>query len=72
MPRFYGIVRPSTNKAATPGKEKKAGKPPGAPLARGKARVRLLPQKATGTARIGPRAPSKGIMGRWGDLPPLC
>lgn len=35
MPRFYGIVRPSTNKAATPGKEKKAGKPPGAPPGKG-------------------------------------
>lgn len=26
MPRFYNIVKPSTNKAATPGQEKK-GKP---------------------------------------------
>ena len=29
MPRFYGtIVRPSANKAATPGQEQKGGKPP--------------------------------------------
>lgn len=30
MPRFYNIVKPSANKAAAPGKEKKAGKQPGA------------------------------------------
>lgn len=30
MPRFYNIVKPSTNKAATPGQEKK-GKPPAPP-----------------------------------------
>ncbi|NBK20262.1 hypothetical protein [Anaerotruncus sp. 1XD42-93] len=32
MPRYYSDrMRPSANKAAAPGKEKKAGKPPGAP-----------------------------------------
>ncbi len=35
MPRFYDIVKPSANKAAAPGKEKKAGKPPGAPPGKG-------------------------------------
>lgn len=35
MPRFYGIVKPSANKAAAPGKEKKAGKPPVAPPGKG-------------------------------------
>lgn len=29
MPRFYNIVKLSANKAASPGKEKKAGKPSG-------------------------------------------
>lgn len=32
MPRFYNVVRPSTNKAAIPGQERKgAGKPPAPP-----------------------------------------
>ena len=35
MPRFYNIVKPSANKAAAPGKEKKAGKPPIAPTGKG-------------------------------------
>lgn len=35
MPRFYDIVKPSANKAAAPGKEKKAGKPPVAPPGKG-------------------------------------
>jgi len=35
MPRFYGIVKPSANKAAAPGKEKKAGKTPGEPSGKG-------------------------------------
>ena len=35
MPRFYNIVKPSANKAAAPGKDKKAGKPPGAPPGKG-------------------------------------
>ena len=36
MPRFYDIVRPSSNKAATPGQEKKGGKPPAQPKNDGK------------------------------------
>ena len=37
MPRFYSdIVRPSTNTAATPGQEKKGGKPPAQPKNDGK------------------------------------
>ena len=36
MPRFYSDrMRPSANKAAAPGKEKKAGKPPVAPPGKG-------------------------------------
>lgn len=35
MPRFYDIVKPSANKAAAPGKENKAGKPPVAPPGKG-------------------------------------
>ncbi len=35
MPRFYDIVRPSSNKAATPGQEKK-GKTPAPPKNDGK------------------------------------
>lgn len=35
MPRFYDIVKPSANKAAAPGKEKKAGKPPVVPPGKG-------------------------------------
>ena len=36
MPRFYSDrMRPSANKAATPGKEKKAGKPPVTPPGKG-------------------------------------
>ena len=31
MPRFYDIVRPSTNKAAVPGQERKGSKPPVSP-----------------------------------------
>lgn len=27
MPRFYNLVKPSANKAAAPGQEKKTGKP---------------------------------------------
>lgn len=36
MPRFYDIVRPSSNKAATPGQEKKGDKPPAPPKNDGK------------------------------------
>lgn len=36
MPRFYDIVKPSSDKAATPGQEKKGGKPPTAPKNDGK------------------------------------
>lgn len=32
MPRVYNIVRPSANKAATPGQEKKGGKPTSPPI----------------------------------------
>lgn len=36
MPRFYSDrMRPSANKAATPSKEKKAGKPPVTPPGKG-------------------------------------
>ena len=36
MPRFYSDrMRPSANKAAAPGKEKKAGKPPVTPPGKG-------------------------------------
>lgn len=35
MPRFYDIVKPSSNKAATPGQEKK-GKDPTPPKNNGK------------------------------------
>jgi len=35
MPRFYDIVKPSANKAAARGKEKKAGNPPVAPPGKG-------------------------------------
>lgn len=39
MPRFYNDrMRPSANKAAVPGKEKKAGKPPGAPPGKGESK----------------------------------
>lgn len=36
MPRFYGIMKPSSDKAATPGQEKKGGKPPAPPKNDGK------------------------------------
>ena len=36
MPRFYDIVKPSSDKAATPGQEKKGGKPPAPPKNDGK------------------------------------
>ena len=37
MPRFYNDrMRPSTNKAATPGQEKKGGTPPAPPKNDGK------------------------------------
>lgn len=36
MPKFYDIVKPSSDKAATPGQEKKGGKPPAPPKNDGK------------------------------------